>query len=189
MLQVPRVVPRFGDAVDARAVVVEDGRRDVNAELVGDDVRRHQRRGREQLPEIDERAVGRERHAGPLLARRAVDGRDVAVAGLVRRVETREPARLRRPGQHQVVLAGVDGFAVGIHRLVVDHVVEHQWGATDDGDGAEVVVTDDLSVGTVVVEDNDLVRRRSCARTESTIDSIRSSWSFGMSGTRFNWYS
>ena len=131
-------------------VVVEDGGRHVDAELVGDDVRRHHRRGREQLSEVDERAVGGERHPGPLLPGRAVDGGDIAVAGLIRRIETGKPAGLRRPGQHQVV-AG-DRLAVGIDRLVADDVVEYQRGAADHRDGAEVVVADDLAVGTVIVE-------------------------------------
>ena len=66
-------------------------------ELVGDHVRRHHRRGGEQLAVVDDAAVLGERHPRLLLPGRAVDRGDVAVAGPARRVERRDSGPTARP--------------------------------------------------------------------------------------------
>ena len=99
---------------------------------------------------VGDRAAGEERHPGLLLPGGAVDRFDVGIARTARRVETGQPARLRRPRQHHVV-AG-HRLAVGVHRRVGDLVVQHQRLAPDDRHRAEVVVGDDLPVRAVVSE-------------------------------------
>jgi hypothetical protein len=149
-LQTPGGVPDLGDSLHHRRVVILQRGGDVDAELVGDDMRWHQRRRREQLRVIGERSVRGERHAGLLLPRQAVHRHDVAVAGAAGGIEPGQPARLRGPCQHHVVTG--DRLAVGIHRIVGDLIVQQQGLTTDHRDGAEVVIADNLPIRAVIAE-------------------------------------
>ena len=112
------------DPPDDRGVVAQQRRGGVDAQLLGDDVRRHDRGRGEQLVVVDDVAIRDKGNPGLLLAWLAVDGGDVDVPGLAGGVEARIPAGLGRPGQDQVVTG--DRLAVGVDRVVGDLVVEHQ---------------------------------------------------------------
>ena len=63
-----------------------------------------------------------------------------------------------RPGQHDVI-AG-EGFAIGVHRIVGDLVVQDQRLATDHRHRPEVPIGEHLPVGSMKAEAGEYARER-----------------------------
>ncbi|SLC96146.1 Uncharacterised protein [Mycobacteroides abscessus subsp. massiliense] len=131
---------------------------------------RQHRGGGEQLGPVGKGTIGREGHPRGLLARLAVDRGDVGVSRRAGGIEIGHPAGLREPGQHHVFTG--HRLAVGVDGLFVDGVVEHQRNAAHYLDGAEIVIGDHLTIGSVEAETGEHTVERLCSGRGITRDAV-----------------
>ena len=168
--EIPDGVPGLGDPRDPGRIPTLQGGGDVEPQGVTDDMRRHHRRGGEQLRVVDDAPVRQIVDARFFLTRLALDTGDVEITGLAGGVETGVPARLRGPGEQHVITG--DGFAVGIHGIIGDLVIQHQWVPADHRHRAEVVIGQHLPLRTVEAEPRQYPREGLRSRRGRTVDRI-----------------